>query len=288
MRPNILHDCANGLNTSARPTVYTLELELLTDLTMDSFPGTRNYIETFFLSSSVFPMLEKLQSEFTNTEFLGYGAEWTPEHGDTLHSDRWGSFDMLLDQLNGIVPTLWEFEVAVNGLMSSDFYKFITPATSMAAFQNLEYLTLPQELLLGPSYGATLVPHATIAVHQLLPSSLRLLTLVQSTSAVFDWLDGVLDNRSHLWSLYGVNLVCGHVRGDTYWLMEAMGNIWREGRYVWFDLTVCQFHSPLNVTCCNGWCEGTCDPYMIRVILEIHVADRRLKVLAVSATFRSE
>jgi hypothetical protein len=288
MRPNILHDCANGLSPSTRPTVYTLELELSTDQPMNSFPGTNNIIETSFLSSSAFPMLEKLQLEFTNTKFLGYGAEWTPERCDILHPGRWGSFDVLLYQLSGIVPTLWEFEVAVNGLMSSSFYYFIAPATSMTAFQNLEYLTLPQELLLGPSYGATLVAHATVAVHQLFPSSLRLLTLVQSTSAVFDWLDGVLDNRSHLWSLYGVDLVRGHARGDTYWLMEAMGNIWREGRYVWFDLTVCQFHSPLNVTCCNGWCEGTCDPYMIRVILEIHVADRRLKVLAVSATFRTE
>jgi hypothetical protein len=104
--------------------------------------------------------------------------------------------------------------------------------------KNLTYLTVPQELLLGQSYGTALQTHATPAIQKFLPSSLKGIKLLCPTVHVYDWPDEVLDNKAHLMSLTSVGLECDPNRNELIPPMLSTGDIWLEDRQVWFVLDV--------------------------------------------------
>ncbi|KAG9186146.1 hypothetical protein G6011_02702 [Alternaria panax] len=113
--------------------------------------------------------------------------------------------------------------------MELEFLGQIAPITTLTAFDELEYLTVLQELLLG---GKSPDPVS------LLPASIRGLELLHPIADVLDWLVTLNGSIDDFPNLKAVHLFCGNGRGDSYLAMHAKYEAWAEHCELHYDLII--------------------------------------------------
>jgi hypothetical protein len=237
--PNILQGCEDSLTPHARPNITTMELEIETPTMLSSTWKPSSKLNSHFLSSPTFPALTQLILRLHNVKFCGYWAEShqfdEPVHKEHLSRPNEGSFDVLLAQLQHIAPTLRSLAISVYSNINADFLGFITPATSMTNFVKLTSLEISQDLLFGQYDCTTLQTNPPRAASQVLPPSLRYLTVLFPTINFFDWLN---DNYAYLDTLQWITLGCDYPRGNPYRTVVAMAEVSLRYSSFWFKLHI--------------------------------------------------
>jgi hypothetical protein len=243
-RPDLLQGYASSLTPSARSNVSALEMSIPSSLTISKVFDEVNSTRSCFLSSRTFPVRICLTLQLTNIRFRGYEQDDfngvlydKPIHGKCLTKPYDASFDILLDQLEGVSSTLSVLTVDTYTDLDRDFLGFIAPTISMHKFKSLKILAVPQELLLGQDYGTPGQIHVQPSPHRLLPPTLERLDIMCPCLHIFDWLDEVLDDDD-LKFLEVVNIDCGYYRSELCPVISDMAEIWGEDRQVWFKLII--------------------------------------------------
>jgi hypothetical protein len=72
--PNATNDCANSVFLHTCPAVSNLTIEIVSHLTVSQGCDRTRALRDSFLSSSTFPLLEKLQTQPADQAFVGYEA----------------------------------------------------------------------------------------------------------------------------------------------------------------------------------------------------------------------
>ena len=238
-----------------------------------------------FLSSSLYPRLREVKLYLNNQQYNpDYSFVEDDEDSDRYHENidiigtpGEGHADVVLKRMTSLSQTLTGLWIDVYKDLDSSFLHYVSPFSSLCAFQALTQLSLPQMLLLGADYGVLGQQHQSVPILQLLPRSLEHLTITAPFVSVVDWLEQLRYQGQFNTRPKTVELVCSDFRGDCYPAVWSHIDVWAEEAETWFVIPVHWSDGDVSPWWPQGAWSHDCDPYVMRVVRYLdglHVGDQ--------------
>jgi len=202
-------------------------------------------LKSNILRTTNFPTLKGLSLKFedlTCDRVVGLDHESNNSYyivGSFGHS----ACDSMLNRLAGVASQLETLCIRADDRTDPSWMRYVDKIMTLAQFQNLKHLSVPQDLLLGYGYGigSEYRYWAPNPILNVFPSSLETLDISSPTLEIRGWLQKLLEHRSSFPWLrelcfsrvtgYGASFPDMYYDDDDIWDRLLPVGIWRQLTY---------------------------------------------------------